>query len=198
MIQTKQVKNLFYIDRDTDIEKLAKEIEIVRAREIREFIAIQKERLQSKEAGAYHTLEDVLKVKDGGLEDMQRFFRGAVVPYFIRQEFDFWEEKIPFDIQQRGTDHIKEMVGFMKYDHTGHMTDEVNSMSTFEKVKDLQEFLTNVEEVCFKDSGYIFPDSKHFKKLINQKGRDSAERQVFFELKEKYKNRFANREVINF
>lgn len=197
MIFKDQIKSLFYIDRDTNISQLADEILRVKRSEILVFLQRQSGRLQEKDLGEYFTVEDVLKLKDGELEKMQRFFRGAVVPYFIRQKYNVWSEDISQDLISSGTDEIKRAVGFMKYDHTGHITDTVNSMATFERVKDLNEFLKMVEVVCFDDEGFIFPDSKHFKDLEKQKGRYAAHRQATSELHEKVKNKFYKREIIN-
>ncbi len=195
MITKSQVKSLFYLDRDTDINVLASEIIRMKKAEMIVFLQRQHERLQEKDAGEYFTVEDVLKLKDGELEKMQRFFRG--VPYYIRQKYNIWSEGIETDMIYKGTNEIKKAVGFLKYDHTGHITEEVNSMASFERVKDLNEFLTMVQEVCFDDEAFIFPDSEYFRKLEKQKGRHSAQRQVFLELHEKVKNKHYQREIID-
>lgn len=197
MIEKKKVKSLFYLDRDTDINALASEILRVKRAEIIVFLQRQYERLQEKEAGSFFTVEDILQLKDGELENMQRFFRGAVVPYYVRQKYNVWTEGIDDELVAEGTKEMKRAVGFLKYDHTGHITDTVNSMATFEKVKDLNEFLKMIEQVCFDDEGFIFPDSKHFKDLLKQKGRASAQRQVVQELHEKVKNQYYKREIID-
>jgi len=196
MITKDKTRCLYFIDRDTDIEELVDEMIRVKRSEALIFLQRQQERLNEKEAGEYFTLDDTLKLKDGELENMNRFFRGAVVPYFVRQKYDIWTEKLPSDALAEGTNEIKRAVGFLKYDHTGHITDEVNSMLTFERVKDLVEWLNIVEAVCFQDEGFIFPDSDHFKKLEKTKGRSAAQRQVYLELYEKHKNKFSNREII--
>lgn len=197
MITKNQTRSLYFIDRDTDINVLVDKILRVKKSEALVFLERQKNRLQEKDAGTYFTLEDILKTKEGELENMQRFFRGAVVPYYARQKHNIWTEKIDSSYLDDATNDIKRSVGFMKYDHTGHQTDEVNSMSTFEKVKDLNEWLKAVEEVCFDDNVYIFPNSKHFKALCHQKGKDIAQRQIIKELHEKIKNKFKNREIID-
>ncbi len=196
MITKTGVKSLFYLDRDTDINALADEILRVKRSETIVFLQRQFERLQEKEAGEYFTVEDTLKLKEGELEKMQRFFRGAVVPYYVRQKYDIWTDGISHDDLIKGTEEIKRAIGFMRYDSTGHITDDVNSMATFERVKDLNEFLKMVEEVCFDDEALIFPDSKHFRELEKSKGRFEAQRQVFMELREKVKNRYQGREII--
>lgn len=197
MILKDKVKSLFYLDRDTDVSELAEDILRTKRAEIIVFLQRQHARLQEKEAGEYFTVEDVLKLKDGELENMQRFFRGAVVPYYVRQRYDIWSEGIESEALAEGTKEIKRRVGFLKYDHTGHITEDVNSMATFERVKDLNEFLNMVQAVCFDDEAYIFPDSKHFKDLEKAKGRHAAQRQVFQELYEKVKNKHYKREILD-
>lgn len=196
MILKNQIKSLYYLDRDTDLDALIEEALRVKRSEMKVFLQRQQERLNEKEAGNYFTLEDSLKMKDGELENMQRFFRGAVVPYYARQSRDIWSDSIPPEVLYDCTDEIKKQVGFVKYDSTGHLTDEVNSMATFERVKDLVEFLNTIEAVCFNDNGYIFPDSDHFKKLEKSKGRHAAQRQVFLELYQKVKNQHYKGEII--
>lgn len=197
MILKDKVKSLFYLDRDTDVQELAEEILRMKKAEIIVFLERQSNRLQEKEAGEYFTVEDVLKLKDGELEKMQRFFRGAVVPYYVRQKYNIWTEGIEPEVMAKGTEEIKRAVGFVKYDSTGHITENVNSMSSFERVKDLNEFLKMVEEVCFDDEAFIFPDSEYFRKLEKEKGRHASQRQVFLELYEKVKNRHYKREIID-
>lgn len=197
MVNNKNVKNVYYLDQKTDLERLVNSMQKHRRAELIEFLEAKQNKLQSKKAGEYYTIEDVVKAKDGELENMQRFFRGAVVPYYVRQEYDLWDEKISAEYLKRGTKEIKKQVGFMRYDHTGHMTKEVNSMATFRRVKDLREFLDMIEDVCFNDRGYIYPDSDYFNTLETQKGRSAAKRQVFLELKEKAKNKHYNRELLN-
>jgi len=195
MILKNLTKSLHYLDRDTDVPALVDEILRLKRAEITVFIERQKDRLQEKEAGDYFTLEDVLKVKEGELENMQRFFRGAVIPYYAMQSRNVWGEDLSSALLDDCTEEVKKEVGFLKYDHTGHITDEVNSMTTFERVKDLNDFLHTIEEVCFKDQGYIFPDSQHFKDLVKAKGRDAAQLQVLQELYQQYKNRFPGGEI---
>lgn len=196
MITKNQTKSLYYLDRDTDINELVDEMMRVKRSEALTFLQRQKDRLQAKDAGEYFTVEDTTKLKEGELERMQRFFRGAVVPYYVRQKYNIWTEQIASKRLAQGTKEIKQAVGFFKYDHTGHITKEVNSMATFERVKDLNVFLQSIEEVCFDDEGFIFPDSDHFKKLEREKGRDAARHQVFAELYYKVKNRFYKGEII--
>lgn len=197
MILKTLTKALYFLDRDTDIDPLVDEIMRAKRADITVFLQRQKERLQEKEAGEYFTLEDILRVKEGELENMNRFFRGAVVPYYTMQSRNIWGETPSSKLLAECTEEIKREVGFMKYDHTGHITDEVNSMTTFERVKDLNDFLHTIKEVCFNDQGYIFPDSKHFKELVKAKGREAAQRQVLQELYQEYKNRLPGG-VINY
>lgn len=196
MITKSQVKNLFYLDRDTDVTSLVTDILESKKPQIIEFLNLQINRLQAKEAGEYFTVEDVLKLKDGELENMQRFFRGAVVEYYARQKYNVWTPDIGTDLIKKATDEIKRAVGFIRYDHTGHATEKLNSMSSFDRVKDLNEFLNMIELVCFEDEGFIFPDSEAFKKMERGKGRDATRRQMFLELHNKYKSKFYKKEII--
>lgn len=197
MITKTNIRSLYYLDRDTDIDSLVDEMLKVKRSEAIVFLKRQQDRLQEKDATKYFTLEDSLKLKDGELENMMRFFRGAVVPYYIRQSRWIWRSPLTTLLVKECTEEIKRSVGFLKYNSSGHITDEVNSLLTFEKVKDFNAFLTMIEEVCFEDHAYIFPDSEHFKKLEKAKGRDAAQRQVLQELEEKIKNKFPDRKIIN-
>ena len=195
MISKNQSRLLYYLDRDTDVPALVDRMLRARRVEAIQLLERLKSRLQEKQAGEYYTVEDRVSLKDGELEKMMRFYRGAVVPYFFRQQYDFWEDELPRGAMESTHEEIKLSVGFMRYDHTGHITKETNSLATFERVKDFNEFLTHVEGVCFQDNAFIFPDSEHFLKLEKDKGRAAAQRQVFEELREKHRNRFAGREI---
>lgn len=196
MITKNQTKSLFYLDRDKNLDDLVEEILRVKRAELTVFLQRQQTRLQEKEAGEYFTIEDIAKLKEGELERMQRFFRGAVVPYYARQSRNIWSPVVESSVLADCTDEIKKQVGFLKYDHTGHITDEVNSMANFERVKDLNEFLNNIQAICFDDNGYIFPDSEHFRDLEKRKGRHAAQRQVFIELYQQVKNQHYKGEII--
>ena len=195
MITKNQTKSLYYLDRDSNIDELVERILNVKRGEITVFMKREQDRLQEKDAGTYFTLEDTLKRKDGELENMMRFFRGAVVPYYVRQQMHVWDDRIPSSLIAEATNEIKRRVGFLKYNHEGYVTDEVNSLLTFERVKDFVQFIEMVMEVCFEDEGHIFPDSDYFKKLEKSKGREAAQRQVLAELKEKIKNKYPDREI---
>ena len=189
MITKNQTKSLFFLDRDTDIDTLVDQILGVKRSEIVTFLNDKKGVLQEKEAGEYFTIEDILRLKEGELERMQRFFRGAVVPYYARQSRDIWSPVIPSGVLHECTNEIKREMSFFLYDHTGHITEELNSMASFARVKDLNEFLNGIKELLFDDNGFIFPDSEHFKQLEKEKGRHAAQRQVFLELKNEVKRK---------
>lgn len=195
MISQNQSRLLYYLDRNTDVPALVDKM--LRARRVESIQLIERLRLrlEEKQGGEYFTVEDRVSLKDGELEKMMRFYRGAVIPYFFRQQYDHWDEEMPRGAMEACHEEVKMSVGFMRYDHTGHITKETNSLATFERVKDFNEFLTHVEAVCFQDNSFIFPNSEHFLKLEKAKGRAAAQRQVFEELREKHKNRFAGREI---
>jgi hypothetical protein len=194
MISKNFCKQYHYLDRDTDINKLAEEMMPALKTELVNFLTYKHTLLQDKDAGAFVTLEHIVKAKEGELDKMLLFFRGPVVEYYFRQKNDHWNlnDHIPAIYLNEATDEIKRMVGFTLFDHTGLKTDEVNSMVTFTTIKALNEFLHDIEGVCFDDMGYIFPDSAHFKALLKEKGRDGAKRQVLEELKTKVKNKYAS------
>lgn len=195
MITKNETRNLYYIDRDTNLDQLIEKIVKTKRAELTVFLRRQKERLEDKPAGEYLTIDDTTKLKEGELERMQRFFRGAVIPYYARQKYNIWSEAIEPDDLFKAANEIKRAVGFMKYDYTGHITDEVNSMANFDRAKDLNEFLNMVQVVCFDDDDFIFPDSEYFRKLEKQKGRHAAQRQVYLELYEKVKNKHYKRDI---
>lgn len=194
MISKNFCKQYHYLDRDTDIEQLASEMMPALKSELMNFLQYKQTLLQAKDAGEFITLEHMVKAKEGELEKMNLFFRGPVVEYYFRQKYDYWNlnDPIPASHLNDATDEIKRAVGFTLYDHTGKKTDDVNSMMTFTTVKALNEFLNDIENVCFNDQGYIFPDSDHFKKLLKLKGRQSAKRQVIGELHDRVKNKHAS------
>jgi hypothetical protein len=196
MISKNFIKETHYLDRDTNIEDLAEQIAVDFMGDLVPFLEYKQNLLEGKSAGDYIGLDHILRSKEGDLERMNLFFRGPVVEYYFRQEHGYWnEEAIPASHINDTTDEIKRMVGFTLYDHEGHKTDDVNSMTTFTTVKALNEFLNDIEHVCFDDKGHIFPESAHFKSLLKSKGREGAKRQVIHELHEKVKNKYQDREI---
>lgn len=192
----KQLKQQYLLDRDTDIIALAEEIINQDRKELIEFLKEKQALLHEKDLGEYFIVDKVIKLKEGELAKMERFFRGPVVEYYTRQSRDIWTEKVSHSILSLCTDELKRRVGFILYDEKGYPTEEVNSITSFKRVKDFRKFLEDIENVCFKDNDYIFPDSKHFKELTKEKGIDSAMRQVISELFISYKNKFFNQEIV--
>lgn len=198
MISKNFVKESFFIDRDTNIQDLVSSImrDSTFEADLLNFLEYKQNMLEGKSAGEFISLEHIVRAKEGDLDKMNLFFRGPVVEYYFRQEYGFWNrDRIPSSNLNDTTDEIKRAVGFTLYDHEGHKTDDVNSMTTFTTVKALNEFLNDIENVCFIDKGFIFPDSAHFKALLRSKGREGAKRQVMNELHEKVKNKYQNRNI---
>lgn len=185
MTSPKKLKTLEYIDRDSKSKQVVESF-ITKVREQLEiFVEMNIEGLQEK-AGEFRTLQATFEVLNREMDRMMFFFRGAVVPYYVRQQKDFWEEKIPSSLLEECANELKMRTGFIIYDHTGHPTKETNSITTFRNTKQFSEWLTQVENVCFIDEGLFFPDSDHFNNLVEKKGRGEAQRQVLHELKVKY------------
>ena len=90
----------------------------------------------------------------------------------------------------------KAKVGFMERGIDGKLTDEPNSVLTFKLVKDFLQFLTDVENVCFDDNSYLFPNAKEYKLTEKKKGREIAKREWLDKLKEHIKNKYPNRKII--
>ena len=188
----KEIKQLYYLDRETDTRKLAEEIIQDQKNIMIDFLDHHKNTLQEREAGEFFPVESILKLKDKGIDKMIVFYKYAVIQYYVRQEYDIWDEKIPPEWLKRGDSEMKKKVGFILYDVDGNPTGENNSVTKFKQLKQMNAFLKDVENVCFKDQGYKFPDSKHFKQLRKDKGFDAAKTQIFHELHEWYKNQFAH------
>ena len=78
-MKKESVKSLFYLDRDTDINALASEIlQVKREQKIIVFTETMR-RLQEKEAGSFFTVEDILQLKDGELENIQQLTSSETV-----------------------------------------------------------------------------------------------------------------------
>ena len=160
MISKNFTKQLHYIDRDTNVPQLANEMMQAMLPELVMFLEYKQNLLQGKDAGEFITVEHIARAKEGELDRMHLFYRGPVVEYYFRQKFDFWNlnDPIPASHLNDTSDEIKRMVGFTLYDHTGKKTDEPNSLTTFQRVKDMAEFLNDIEQICFEDQGYFWPD----------------------------------------
>jgi hypothetical protein len=190
MITKNQVKNISYIDRDSNAEKIVDNLFARSRDEMITFIQEKINNLQGKEAGEYYTTDLILKVMNREVDNMRAFYKGAVIPYYCRQMKDFWEERIPSKLLDDCDKEIKKHVGYILYDTNGNPTDETNSITNFTETKEFMKFLTDVENVCFKDSEILFPDSEHYRELEKYKGREVARWQAYQELKAWYKNQF--------
>lgn len=119
---------------------------------------------------------------------LHRFYRGAVLPYYIRQSREFWEENIPKELSDEAHEEIKQQVGFFRYDQDGRITG-TNTFAVFEETKRFVEVLNDIQNVVFEDQGYIWPDPEHHKELEKEYGRIGASKVVVEELKTKLKNK---------
>ena len=189
---SKEIKDLYYLTKKTEVNKLVEEILSNKKKKIVKYINGLLDNANDKEL---IIIEDITQVKEKDLENSMRFYRGAVLQYYYRQSREYWDEKISNKELMIVNDEIKAMVGFKKYDKKGKPTKEVGSMADFKEIKMLNTFLNDVENVCFNDQGYIFPNSKHFNEIIAEKGLKVAKIQALYELKEQYKNKHYKREI---
>lgn len=190
MITKNKVKNLTYIDRDSNAEEVVDKLFKTARGEMILFVQSHIDKLQSKDAGTFYTVIDEFKIVNKEMQNQIEFYKGAVTHYYARQLKDYWGETIPTSILKDCDQEIKKRVGFICYDWEGKSTNETNSVLNFRDTKEFSLFLNDVENVCFEDEGYLFPDSEHFKSLVKEKGRGIAIRQAFNELKAWYKNKF--------
>lgn len=195
MISKGKIKNSFYIDRDTDTEKLVNEIFAKTKAEMKEVFDEEKNILMSKEAGDYRTVDFTVKVGNTELDKLIVFYKGAVVPYFYRQEYSDLNEKVESDNLKDADKQIKRMVGFVERGADGVKTNVPNSITNFRLVKEFLEFLENVENVCFVDNDYKFPDAKEYKKALKEKGRAGARNWALEILKTYLQNKYPDGEV---
>lgn len=195
MLSKNKSKHIFYVDRDTDVESLLREMTTRMIPEWRALIEAEKNNLQEKEAGEFRTIDNTLTIGNTELQRLIRFYKGAVVPYFYRQEYGNWREKISADNLVDTDKQIKRMIGFVERDETGAKTNEPNSVLVFKLAKDFNQFLTDIENVCFTDNGYIFPDSAEFKKKEKEYGKGGAKAWAEDVLKEAIMNKYPDREL---
>lgn len=191
----KEIKNLYYLDRDTNIEKLAESILKKKKETLLDYLKYYQNVLHEREAGEFFPIEDSIKLKDKSIDKTMVFYKSAVIQYYMRQEYDLWQDKLSSEMIERGDKEIKEKVGFILYTIEGKPTGQVNSITNFKQLKEMNVFLKQVENVCFKDNGYMFPDSKHFNNLKNTKGLEPAKLQIMHELKTWYDNQFEHEKI---
>lgn len=196
MITKNTSKNTYYIERDTDSLEILKQIFQQLEKELLPIIDYETNELKGKEAGEYRTLEVTAKVGNTEMSRLTRYYKSAVVTGYYRQHYGNWDRKIEAIELQSADAEIKKLVGFVERGSDGMKTDVPNSITNFKLVKEFLQFLTDVENVCFIDNGYIFPDADDYKKTEKTKGRDIAKKEWLDKLKEHIKNMHANREII--
>lgn len=125
------------------------------------------------------------------ISSLHRFFRGAVLPYYVRQNIENFDVnwKMPKEIHEEYVNRIKTEVGFFIYDSEGKQVD-YNSFAVFNETKAFVEKLKEIEEVVFLDQGFIYPSSEHYEELEKQYGRSEAPKVALAELEQEYKNKF--------
>lgn len=196
MITKNKSKHLFYIDRDTDIESLMAEMMNRMIPEWRVVLEEELNSLQEKEVGAFRTIDNTMTIGNTELQNLIRFYKCAVVPYFYRQEYGNWSEKINAENLIDTDTQIKRMIGFVERDEKGNKTTIANSVLTFKLAKDFNQFLTDIENVCFTDYGYVFPDSKEYKAMEKKYGAPGAKKWAEDVLKEAIMNKYPDRELV--
>ena len=190
MITKNKSKIVIYIDRESIAKDIVATIFAKAQDEFIEYVQSKIDKLQEKDAGHYFTLDLILQAMNKEIENMRAFYKGAVVPYYCRQMKDYWGDTIPASLLNECDEEIKTHVGYVIYDSLGNTTGETNSITNFYETKEFTNFLNDVENVCFKDSELLFPDSQHYKELEKTKGRTVASWQAFQELKQWHKNQF--------
>lgn len=196
MITKNTSKNTYYIERDTDPYEVMARLQKQLESELLPIIQYEVNELKGKEAGTYRTLDIVGKIGSTEMSRLIRYYKSAVVSGYYRQHYGNWDRNIEAIELQMADAEIKRLVGFVERDHTGMKTDIPNSITSFKLVKEFLQFLTDVENVCFEDNGYLFPDADEYKKVEKAKGVHVAKTEWIDKLKEHVKNMHPNREIV--
>lgn len=196
MITKNKSKNTYYIERETDSSVVMERVLLQLVKELRPMIDENINLLNSKDAGEYRTLEISCSIGNTEMSRLIRFYKSAVVNGYYRQHYGNWDRKPKAEELRQVDAELKRLVGFVERDIQGNKTDIPNSITTFKLVKEFLQFLTDVENVCFEDNGYLFPDAKEYKNTEKKKGRSVAQSEWLDKLKEHIKNKFPNREIV--
>lgn len=196
MITKNTSKNTYYIERDTVVGNVLEKMIFQIVKELKPMIEENINLLKGKEAGEYRTLDVTAKIGNTEMSRLIRYYKSAVVTGYYRQNYGNWDRKIDAHELRDADAEIKTLVGFVERDSQGNQTDIPNSITNFKLVKDFLQFLTDVENVCFIDNDYLFPDAKEYKDTEKKKGREVAKREWLDKLKNHIKNKFPNREML--
>lgn len=196
MITKNTSKNTYYIERDTIAKDVMSKIYLQLEKELLPIIENEINELKSKDAGTYRTLDVVAKIGNTEMSRLIRYYKSAVITGYYRQHYGNWERKIKAIELQQADSEIKKLIGFVERGSDGMKTNIPNSITNFNLVKEFLQFLTDVENVCFVDNGYLFPDAEEYKKIEKTKGKDIAKKEYLSKLHEHMKNMHANREII--
>jgi len=198
MKTAKGIKNIGFIDMHSNAEEVVDKLLKQTRDEKIEYVKERINYLNEKGEGHMETLSDTLNSENKSLADLRAFFRGAVVPYYWRQSREVFNADMTSVDMAECAGEMKRTIGYILYGQDGKPQIDfdgkvkVNSTMLFKQTKEYTNFLKDIEENCFDDNGYKFPDSDHYKELMRATNRKSADARVLHELEVWTKNRYDN------
>jgi hypothetical protein len=130
---------------------------------------------QMKNHGEFKNVNFEMKTENREISNLHRFYRGAVLPYYIRQREENFDKEWKYTTEhaEKYTNELKEQIGFFIFDDRGKKVG-LNSFAVFEETKKYVKTLELMENIAFDNQGFKFPSSEHYKELEKKHGRVNA------------------------
>lgn len=142
--------------------------------------------------GSFKLIKVEYSLYDPEIENMHKFFEGAIIPYYAIQTREILSGNPDSHILKECREELLE--GILGYDvrMANIMKRERGSITDFKEVQQWLTFVNVIKEEFFDPNGYEFPDSDKFHEMAIQYGRDEARaisiRQLQVSLNRKYAN----------
>lgn len=119
-------------------------------------------------------IKTVCTIHNPEIENMVKFFNGAVVDYFTIQSKDLLSGDIPPLMRKMAREELLDSALGYELKMLTKSARRRKSTANFTNVQQWNDLLKRLEETEFEPNGYFFPDSKEFWELQAKHGYDEA------------------------
>lgn len=140
--------------------------------------------------GAYKLIKTEYSLYDPEIDDMRRFFEGAITEYYVIQSRDILSGTPDSKLIKEGRDELLEAILGYDVRMAMLMKRERASTTDFKEVQQWLVFVNIIKEEFFDPNGYEFPNSDSFRQLAEQYGREEAKAISINKLQESLRRKY--------
>ncbi len=132
-------------------------------------------------------LKSVTTIHNPQIENMVKFFNGAVVDYYLIQSKDLLSGELPLIMRKQAREELLDSAMGYELKMLTKTSRRRKSTADFTNTQQWNDLLKKLEETEFEPNGYEFPNSEEFWKLVSKHGYTEAKEASIQQLRDKMK-----------